>query len=386
LATRIRVLQITDSLHAAGREKVAVNLANLLPRSAYRSYLCTTRSNGVLQRELKKDVDILQLNRRVRLDLGALQRLIRFNKEHQIDILHAHGASLFIASLASCFSPYPKVVWHDHWGRFGIKDRPVWLYRCGTARAQGIIAVSKPLAEWSQHALHVPEKRVWYLPNFVPTPSKMPPVSELPGVKAQRIICVAHLRPQKDHLTLIRAMGRVVKWFPEAHLLLVGSEPDVDQASRIRNEIAELNLHNHVSVLGQRTDVSALLQSSQIGVLSSASEAFPLALLEYGMAGLAAVTTNVGQCAEVIDDRQTGLLVPPGQPEDLASALVSLLEHPPLAARLAKQLQERCVNTFGQDHIVGKVCQIYEEVLTPTNRVNGIRNLSIGGSSGNCLE
>ena len=120
LLKRIRVLQITDTLEAAGRQRVAVNLANFLPRTKFQSYLCTTRSNGLLQHELKNDVHLLQLNRRKRLDVAAFRRLVRFNKEENIDILHAHGGSLFIAGLASFFPPYPLVVWHDHWGRFGL--------------------------------------------------------------------------------------------------------------------------------------------------------------------------------------------------------------------------------------------------------------------------
>ncbi len=158
-------------------------------------------------------------------------------------------------------------------------------------------------------------------------------------------------------------MRIVAQRFPKVHLLLVGSETDIVHTERIRHEISRLNLEENIALLGERHDVNALLQSSHIGVLSSASEGFPLALLEYGMADLAVVTTNVGQCAEVVDHMQTGLLVPPGKPDKLASALITLLENPILASQLAEQCKERCLKTFGQEHMIEKVCQVYEEVM-----------------------
>ena len=269
----IGVLHITDTLQAAGKERVAVNLANLLPRNRYQSYLCTTRSEGPLAHLLRKDVGRLRLGRQRRFELSALCRLVAFNRAHQIHILHAHEHSLFIAGLASLFPPYPCVVWHDHYGMQGQKERSVGLYRLGTIRARGIITVSESLAEWSRSKLRVPSERVWYLPNFVAAAEPEGTPLVLPGVPGARIVCVANLRPEKDHLTLLRAMARVIQQVPQAQLLLVGASRDADYFALIHREIAQQQLQAHVSLLGDRPDVPAILQECSIGVLTPLTKA-----------------------------------------------------------------------------------------------------------------
>ncbi len=161
------VVQLVDSLSAGGAERVAVNLANLLPRERYRSFLCTTRSEGPLAELVAADVVRLCLERKRRIDLGGLHKLVVFIRQHKINIIHAHSTSLFLAMQASLFPPYPKVIWHDHFGRYAIEERAAWLYRLFTTRVSGLIIVNRALTDWIQHKLHVPADRIWYVPNFV---------------------------------------------------------------------------------------------------------------------------------------------------------------------------------------------------------------------------
>jgi glycosyltransferase involved in cell wall biosynthesis len=232
-------MHITDTLIIGGAERVAVNLANLLPRDQYRAYLCSTRRGGPLAQLLRPDVTYIRLCRRHRFDLSAAKHLIAFIRTHNIRLLHAHGTSLFIASLASLFSPHPRVIWHDHFGRYAVEERPVWLYRMATRRVGGVIAVNQPLLEWSQRRLKIPQNRVWYIPNFVcPIEvDKAPPLS--PESPEPRIVCVAQLRPQKDHITLLRAMALLVQQVPTAHLLLVGGTSDPCILTGLNKKLAD---------------------------------------------------------------------------------------------------------------------------------------------------
>lgn len=359
----IKVMQVTDSLNAAGRERMAVNLANLLQRKGYRSYLCSTRSDGPLEDQVGTNVGRLRLARTYMVDFGALRRLIAFIRENQIDVLHAHGASLFIAGVASIFPPNPVVVWHDNDGNHGQKERPRWLYRLGATRVNAVITASEPLGEWSRTKLHVPAERVWYLPNFVQASERVEEPPELPGVKDSRIVCVAGLRRQKDHITLLRAMALVVQKFPKAHLLIVGGSSDAGYLEQIQKEIHDRELAQHVSLLGERHDIHEILQVCRMGVLSSASEALPLALLEYGVMGVPAVVTNVGQCAEVLDEGRAGLLVPPRSPERLAEAMSTLLQSPEQCALLGQKLKSRVQEKYGPEPFAEQISGIYETVL-----------------------
>jgi len=363
--SRIGVMHITDTLSVGGAERVAVNLANLLARDRYLAYLCTTRHEGPLAQLLGEDVTHLRLGRRHRYDVSAAKHLVAFIRMHNIRILHAHGTSLFIASLVSLFSPHPRVIWHDHYGRYAVEERPAWLYRLAISRVGGVIAVNQPLVEWSRRKLRVPGNRVWYIPNFVCPPEMDDEPPLLPGRPGQRIVCVAQLRPQKDHLTLLRAMALVTRQMPAAHLLVVGTASDPAYLNRIGQEVSRQGLEQNVTLLGERQDISAILGQCDIGVLSSASEGLPLALLEYGMARLPTVATNVGQCPEVLDEGRAGILVPPNAPDRLAAALLMLFQSPGLRSTYGKILHSRIQEVYSSGPIMARVHQVYETVLCP---------------------
>jgi glycosyltransferase involved in cell wall biosynthesis len=360
---RIGVMHLIDSLEAGGAERVAVNLVNALPDERYWRCLCTTRREGPLAELAAPEVTRLSLARRRRIDFAAQWRLSDFIAAHHIRILHAHGTALLVAVLASLRPPYPRVIWHDHYGNYVNQERPVWLYRLLARRLSGVIAVNQTLAEWAQQRLRVPAERVRYIPNFVAAGDGANEAPPLPGAPGKRIICTANFRPQKDHLTLLRAMALVSEQEPAAHLLLVGANVNETHFARVKSESDRLGLAGHVSFLGEQKNVAALLRGCDIGVLSSTSEGLPLALLEYGRAGLASVTTQVGQCAEVLDQGRAGLLVPPAAPARLADALLKLLRSAEERVQFGEQFRRRVDEVYSADSIIEQVCDVYDMVL-----------------------
>jgi glycosyltransferase involved in cell wall biosynthesis len=310
--SRTAVMHLVDALRIGGAERVAINLANLLPQDRYKTYLCSTREEGPLAHLVESHVGRLSLTRASTLDPTAVRAMVKFIREKKIRILHAHASALFFARLVSLFAPYLRLIWHDHYGRYAFNDRPVWLYKLATLGIAGVVAVNRPLEAWSLNSLGV--KRVWYIPNLVQLENGASLQTPSPGNAGQRLVCVANIRPQKDHFNLLEAMRLVKARRPFAHLLLVGDYADKPYCDSVLQHISTLGLSEQVTYLGARQDIGAILRNTDIGVLSSGSEGLPLALLEYGIAGLPAVSTNVGQCPEVLNDGAAGLLVPPSSP------------------------------------------------------------------------
>src|ERR1019366_9311789 len=110
-----------------------------------------------------------------------------------------------------------------------------------------------------------------------------------------------------------------------------------------------------VTFLGPRDDVQDLLQSCDVAVISSAAEGFPLAILEYGAAGLATVSTRVGACAEILENGRVGLIVPPSAPDELAAAIVTLLRSRDLRERLGAAFKSRVEREYGEQRIVTEI-------------------------------
>lgn len=370
-ARRLGVLHLVDSLAVGGAERVAVHCVNLLPRQHYRVGLGTTRRDGPLLELVAHDVAKLGLQRRYRLSPGPILALRRWLRAQRIDLIHAHGTALFVAIAATTGSKRVRVIWHDH-GPFAYAPRRSRAaFRLAATQLTSVVVVDRALGQWTRQQLGVKKDRIHFLPNFVddtqrdrPTPTELASSTtlELPGEPGARIVCVAGLRPPKDHLTLLRAMQQLARDHDQAHLLLVGGAPDAEYEAELRAQTVALGIDDRVSFLGQRHDVEAILDRSAVGVLSSSGEGLPLALLEYGRHALPSVATDVGECAEVLDGGKCGWVAPSQSPEALALALLAALSDPGAAER-GRRFQERVRTLYTRDGFLERLQQIYAHSL-----------------------
>jgi glycosyltransferase involved in cell wall biosynthesis len=364
-APRLRVAQVVDSLAAGGAERFAVNLANTLADNGHESYLCSTRAEGPLAAIVKPGVGRLRLNRSRSLDPLAFIAFARYLTRHRIQILHAHSSAVFISLIgAVSSSAAPRIVWHLHQGKLAQNSSPPLLMRLASRRVAAVIAVSRPLADWAIEKLQMSPQRVSYIANYVRMPRLSQTDAQLPGTSGFRIVCVANLRPEKDTLNLLAAMTQVLRQVPQAHLLLVGGCGDQAYGDRVRAEVMTRQMTQAVTFVGPRDDVPHLLQSCDVAVISSAAEGFPLAILEYGAAGLATVSTRVGACAEILENGRVGLVVPPSEPAALAAAIVTLLRSRDLRERLGAAFKSRVEREYGEQRIVTEITEVYRRALS----------------------
>jgi glycosyltransferase involved in cell wall biosynthesis len=173
---------------------------------------------------------------------------------------------------------------------------------------------------------------------------------------------IARFEPQKDHATLLRALGDLKAYAWE--LDLIGDGPQRQQMELLAQS---LGIRERVHFLGQRRDVDRLLTLAQIGVLVSNWEGFPLSILEAMRAGLPMVASDVGGVSEAIEEGATGYVVPQGQPAPLRDRIERLLSDPGLRARLGSAGRQRYEQHFTLDRLVAKTLAVYQDVLRETN-------------------
>jgi glycosyltransferase involved in cell wall biosynthesis len=168
---------------------------------------------------------------------------------------------------------------------------------------------------------------------------------------------VGRLTPQKDPVMLLEAWRRV----PGNHrLILVGDGPlRVDVETAIQREA----LRDRVEVLPPTTDIPALMRTAHVFVMSSRWEGSPLAIIEAMMSGLPVVATKVGGVPEIVSEHETGLLVPPGDPEALAAAVKRILDEPSLAYRMGQAGRRRALACFTEARMVAETNALYARVL-----------------------
>ncbi|HLT53700.1 MAG TPA: glycosyltransferase family 4 protein [Flavobacteriaceae bacterium] len=352
-----RVLQLIDSLEPGGAERMAVQLANLWADEFGESYLCASRAEGTLKGSIKPQVKYLFLKKKRTLDLNALIRLRRFIKEQKIEVIHAHSSSYFMATLCKLSYPRVLVVWHDHFGNSQfLKQRPKNALRVCSLFFKSIISVNQLLKTWSIQNLWC--KQVFFVPNFV---AKHPEISrtQLKGEKGKRILCLANLRPQKDHSNLLQAFQMVLKTHPDWTLHLVGTNFNDAYAADVKGYIEQHNLEKSVFMYGSCQDVQHIISQCEIGVLSSQSEGLPLALLEYGLGKLAVVGTNVGDCKQVIPNQEHGMLVASKNPEALAIAIIDYIQDTALRAKVSNKLSAIVNTNFTAKAVINILKEVY---------------------------
>jgi glycosyltransferase involved in cell wall biosynthesis len=177
--------------------------------------------------------------------------------------------------------------------------------------------------------------------------------------------CVARLEPAKDHATLLQAIALLGRRRPHLHLAIIGDGSQREELGRLARE---LGLRDRVHFTGFRTDSAEWLQSLDLSVLSSLKEGLSNTVIESMAAARPVVATDVGGNAEVIREGETGFLVPPRQPAELAQALAQATESPELMRRLGMAGRERVESLFTVRAMVRRTEQLYRELLAPEAR------------------
>ncbi len=182
-------------------------------------------------------------------------------------------------------------------------------------------------------------------------------------VGAPVLITVGRLTPKKGHRDLLAALARLVgdaRW-GDVRLLIVGTGALL---RGLKREAEQLGLGERVVFTGFQREVLPFLQAADIFVLPSIQEGLSLSALEAMALGKPVVACRVGGTPEVVVDGQTGVLVSPGQPEELASALQGLLEHPDQARAMGAAGRERVRNSFDFEQMVSKIEEIYRSLIS----------------------
>src|SRR5690606_24656619 len=115
-----------------------------------------------------------------------------------------------------------------------------------------------------------------------------------------RIVCIANLRPQKNHKLLLKVAIFCKNKFPDWTFHLFGKDFNDAYSYEIKSYIEKWKLQNTVFFYGTTDNVSAVLNQCDIAVLTSLSEGLPLAILEYGVNSLPVIATNVGDISKII--------------------------------------------------------------------------------------
>ncbi|MBM3471624.1 MAG: glycosyltransferase family 4 protein [Armatimonadetes bacterium] len=303
-------------------------------------------------------------------DLATLVRLSRWMRRERFALVHCHSTKAgLLGRFAARAAGTNAVLFTTHGWPFAGSWWPpimrallVLAERTAARFATTIICVSHHDREAALRAGIGPPWRLQVIPNGIaPDPWLVDGATEEGGRRTGEpctAVMIGRFREPKDPVTLVNAWARV----GAAHrLLLVGDGPMLPEVEAL---ILKQGLEGCVTVLGARDDVQVLLRTADVFVLSSRWEGMPLAVIEAMMSGLPVVATDVGGVPEAVVDGETGLLVPPGDPAALASALDRLLTDPALRRRMGEAGRRRALEHFTEERMLTETAAVYERVLS----------------------
>ncbi|MGE0052566.1 MAG: glycosyltransferase family 4 protein [Hyphomicrobium sp.] len=295
-------------------------------------------------------------------DLRALWNCYRLIRKIRPDIVHAHTSKAgFIARLAATAARVPSVF-----------TAHTWCFTEGTSRKWKLIGVplERLAGRISSKILTVSgSNRTLALRNRICSPDKLvtiyngigdtPSSAEHGRNAVPRIVMVARFSEQKDQATLVDAVRGLDMPF---QLMFVGDGP---LRQSIEDQVHRSELDAKVSFAGQRLDIAEILASSDIFVLASHWEGFPISILEAMRAGLPVVASKVDGVGEAVVDGVTGYLTPEGDSDALRDALARLVLDPSLRKRMGSAGRQHFMEEFTASAMLQKTGAVYEEVSRP---------------------
>lgn len=333
----LRVLQLIPSLETGGLERVAAALTLEL-RDLVEHVVVATSGGEPLEAMLREDgVNLRKVARPYPRPLplvraaAGLVPLLRRERPH---VVHAHnpgaGVAAALARLLSGRRDLAIVTTYH-----GVMPGRMSRASAAMERSSDVVVAIAPAATrvLVEHGLD-PAKSATVLNAVEPVPKRGRDAirAEFGVADAELVVTVGRYAEEKNHALLVEALALLAGRRPRLRALLVGVG---ELEEELKAQVRRLGLDDVVAITGERADAIDITAAADVFALSSDWEGLPLAVLEALALGTPVVSTDVGGISDAVRDGETGLLVPPRDPEALAAALERVLADRELAERLA---------------------------------------------------
>lgn len=362
-----RILFVHSASIFGGCEHMSYQLMKGLSLQGHQVSLCCPNDNHAFIEKLPKmgvSHAYLPLEapsvRRPVASFKAIFKWVRFLTNQQIDILHV--ADLYAARmvLLSAFIARKPVLVHMHFAyddgaiRWCLKRLPSphsFIYCCLDLKDE-LEPKIKPIAP---NAIH----RVIY--NGIDALSFDTPRSE---AKPPRIGIIGNFHTIKGHDDFIEMASILVQRGHEVAFDIIGDDtPSSNRRPLLEKQVTERRLNGQVVFHGHLKEIRPTLSELAVLVCASHQEAFPLTVLEAMASGLPVAATNVNGIPEAIVENETGYLVSPHSPEQLANAVEKLIVSAELREKMGQRGKQRVQELFSQPKYLADFLKHYEEVL-----------------------
>jgi glycosyltransferase involved in cell wall biosynthesis len=355
----IRILHLVQDLNVGGVERVIQSIVTSLDTSRFEVKVIALAAGGVIADELANaGISIETMSWKNCYNPINICRLSRAIRNYRPSIIHMHGYfAETMGRLAVFGRRFPATIVHHHSVFHGLTLFNRMLDHFLMRFTSWQIMISEEIQHTFAKAGY-PLKKSSVIYNgvdgkvFENRRTNRPP---------HTAIMVAILRPVKGHRFLIEAFSEVGRRFSDAHLIIVGDGP---LREALQEQAKSLGCEEKVEFLGMRDDIPALLDRASIAVMSSLREGLSLSIIEAMASGLPVVASRTGGTPEVVEDGVTGMLVSPGNPQELAEALSVLMSDSEKAHAMGLAGRKKYEVKFTKKKMISELEALYERFAT----------------------
>jgi glycosyltransferase involved in cell wall biosynthesis len=300
------------------------------------------------------------------VDPIAFLRLGAYLARHRPTILHTHLVHADVyGQLTGALTGVPVRVSTKH-GFNEFRENPGFALgdRAIATFAHAHIAISRGLARYLEEVEGF-DGASFEIVHYGIEPDGAPRAYES---GQPRLLCVGRLIPIKGHIVLLRAFAEARRQIPDVRLDIAGRGP-LEPA--LRALAKELGVEDAIRFLGYVAPVQRAIEDVAIVVVPSMGEGFGMVALEAMERGRAVIAAEIGGLGELVEEGVTGLLVPPGEAEPLAKAIVLLASNLPRAAEMGEAGRRRALQQFLQERCTDRTELLYRDKLQSRRGRNG---------------
>lgn len=368
---RLNVAYVIKSMEVGGSQTHLTHVLRQLDRTRFEPTLYCLTGEGVLLDTVRElGVPVIApapglgfKGAALMLRIGALTRAFRAAR---VDIVHNYllRANL-VGSVSARLARVPLVLCSKR----GCHDRrgfELVSAKIGNRLADRVTVNAEAVRDFVHDNEGCPREKMVVIPSGVDTDRFRPlPAAAFKArlglLESRRVVgVVTRMRVRKGVEEFIRAIGRLRESQPDTHGVIVG---EVSLDDTLQALVRALGLQDHLSLLGRRSDMPEVLSAFDVFVLSSHDEGMSNAILEAMAMEKAVVATDVGGTGEVVRHGQSGLLVPPKDPEALALAIGEVLSQPARALEMGRLGRRIVEQNFSAHSMVRQMERLYLDLL-----------------------
>ena len=328
----------------------------------------------IAEKAKAKGLTFYELEEHRKLDLRVVHALANIVVRHDINLIHSHDYKsdlfAFLLRWKLRHRSLAVISTMHGWALSGVRGRIFWHLDLLLMRQfDHIIAVSQTTKN-EMVAAGLPADLISVIYNGIDPEAwsnchQQPTTKHAIGIaNAFPVIgYIGRISPEKDLETWLRACALVAREYPAAQFVVVGEGRDQTLLNQLKSLVAALDIADKVQFLGYRDDLLSIYAAFDVFFLSSRREGICNSLLEAMAMEVPLVTTAAGGTHELVIDRESGCIVPEGDAEEMARAIVTTVKDGHLRNRLAKNARTRVEHEFSFDVRMKNIEALYERIL-----------------------